>query len=339
MIKVSIIIPVYNAEQYLKKCLDSVCRQTLKDIEVICVNDCSSDNSLVILQEYAVRYPQLRIVNHIENGGESRARNTGIEAATGEYLGFVDNDDVVDMNFYEKLYDRACETGADIVKGRVVMVGTNKVEYISKLNVGIKDNKWEFYYEWWSAIFRRSMIKENKLSLPEGYVFGGDSHFLHYAVSNANKVEVVDDVFYHWLRRENSGESEILSYQKVVSALQLFDDVCSNNNRNLNAKKVDELSYDMIFRNCFDVAVAYVFRNGDIESKNKCAEYALKYYQKCLRKKELEQHIFNQHMTILEMITKNALEELKAYLSVFDHAEKYIMKNQFALLRNRRKNA
>ena len=115
MNKVSIIVPVYNIEKYLAKCLDSLINQTLEDIEIICVNDGSTDNSAEILNEYAQKDCRIKIINQ-DNAGLSAARNTGINAANGEYIGYVDSDDWIDLNFYEKLYNAAKDTDADIVK-------------------------------------------------------------------------------------------------------------------------------------------------------------------------------------------------------------------------------
>ncbi len=120
MALISVIIPVYNASAYLKRCLDSVCNQTLLDIEIICVNDCSNDNSLEILNEYRNKYSNLKIIDCKFNGGESKARNIGLDHVTGEYIGFVDNDDEIDLDFYENLYNKAITTNADIVKGNVI---------------------------------------------------------------------------------------------------------------------------------------------------------------------------------------------------------------------------
>ena len=109
MSKVSVIIPVYNAQDYLERCLFSVCNQTLEDIEIICVNDASTDKSINILNQYAQKYSNIKVIDCKVNGGESKARNIGLEKATGEYLGFVDNDDEIDLDFYEKLYKKAKE--------------------------------------------------------------------------------------------------------------------------------------------------------------------------------------------------------------------------------------
>ena len=107
MYKVSVIIPVYNTEQYLNKCLDSLVNQTLKDIEIILINDGSTDNSQNIIDEYSAKYPD-KIKSFIkENGGQATARNLGITKATGEYIGFVDSDDWIELNMYEELYNKA----------------------------------------------------------------------------------------------------------------------------------------------------------------------------------------------------------------------------------------
>lgn len=103
MSKVTIIIPVYNVEKYLEKCLNSVICQTLKDIEIICVNDGSTDNSQQILKEYAQKDERIKIVDK-KNGGLSSARNAGLDAATGEYCYFLDSDDWIELNTLEKLY-------------------------------------------------------------------------------------------------------------------------------------------------------------------------------------------------------------------------------------------
>ena len=110
MTKLSVIVPVYNAENYLERCLDSLIEQTLDEIEIICVDDNSADKSLEILKKYAKKDERLRYIHCDINGGESKARNIGLDNANGEFIAFVDNDDTVDIDFYEKLYNKARET-------------------------------------------------------------------------------------------------------------------------------------------------------------------------------------------------------------------------------------
>ena len=105
-IKVSVIVPIYNVKRYLAKCLDSIISQTLKDIEIICVNDGSTDGSEKVLAEYAKKDSRIKIVNR-KNGGLSAARNTGMPYATGKYIGFVDSDDYIEPTMYELMYYNA----------------------------------------------------------------------------------------------------------------------------------------------------------------------------------------------------------------------------------------
>lgn len=117
MTKVSIIVPVYNVVDYLSDCLESLVKQTLDDIEIICVNDGSTDSSLIVLEKYEKQYDFIKIINQ-RNKGLASARNVGIAAAKGEYLGFVDSDDWIDMEFYEKLYEAARRHNTDIAAAK-----------------------------------------------------------------------------------------------------------------------------------------------------------------------------------------------------------------------------
>lgn len=153
MPKISVIITVYNVEKYLSRCLDSVVNQTFKDLEIICVNDGSTDNSAEILDRYASKDKRIIIINQ-KNGGLSAARNTGLRHASGQYIGFVDSDDWIDIDYYECLIGLAEKNNADIVMAgmRVVdqdniydnttpnMVTNNFVKKIKNLpNGGIND--------------------------------------------------------------------------------------------------------------------------------------------------------------------------------------------------------
>ena len=113
--KVSIIVPTYNVEPYLRECLDSICRQTLKDIEIICVNDGSTDGSLAIINEYATRDSRIVVLDG-PNGGYGKGMNRGLDRATGEYIGIVEPDDFIALTMYEDLYAIASEHDLDFVK-------------------------------------------------------------------------------------------------------------------------------------------------------------------------------------------------------------------------------
>lgn len=113
--KVSVIIPVYNIEKYLRECLDSVCNQTLEEIQILVIDDGSTDGSAAICQEYAAKYPGKLEYFHKENGGSASARNMGLDHATGEYIGFIDSDDWVEPDMYEKMYRTAIDHDVDMV--------------------------------------------------------------------------------------------------------------------------------------------------------------------------------------------------------------------------------
>ena len=237
MTRVSVIIPVYNTEKYLEKCLDSVCNQTLSDIEIICINDASTDNSREILNKYAAEDERIKIINFPENRGAAAARNAGIDAATGEYVGFVDSDDYIDLNFYEKLYIGATTSNADIVKSNLKFTGWNTPSSGSYYNLNdVKKSKYKFNHVP-TAIFKRSLLLQNNIFFPENLECAEDSVFEILAASACNKIEIVEDVCYYYVFRQNSlnhdlivtenkiktVEASVLQFIKIVGTLNLED--------------------------------------------------------------------------------------------------------------------
>lgn len=141
--KITVIIPVYNVEKYLSECLESIINQTLKDIEIICVNDCSSDNSSVILDQYKQKDDRIIIINHKNNLGLGEARNSGIKISIGEYISFIDSDDFIEYDFLEQLYNTAKKYNADIASTLNILAvyndRTEKYNY-NKIYEWKKDN-------------------------------------------------------------------------------------------------------------------------------------------------------------------------------------------------------
>ena len=132
MPELSVIIPVYNTDKYLEKSLDSLTSQTLKDIEIICVNDGSTDNSLAVLQKYADKDSRIIVINQ-EHKMQGAARNAGIKIAEGEYIGFVDSDDWVDKDYFEKLYNAVKKYDSDIALATNIRTGHGKTK--KRLNI------------------------------------------------------------------------------------------------------------------------------------------------------------------------------------------------------------
>ena len=246
-IKVSIIIPVYNASDYLERCLESVIHQTLNEIEIICINDCSTDNSLEIIQKYAKNDQRIKVIDCKVNGGESKARNIGLDNAIGEYIAFVDNDDVVDPDFYEKLYDKAKTGDFDISKGQAKLIKYDNSVDINNNDRIEKYGKHYFASCWWSAIYKKELIDKNNIRLPEGFVLGGDLLFLVNAVIYAKDICITNETFYNHIMRENSGDSKILPYKKVDSAIEIFNMICDNLNDALKRKVIKEYEYSYLY--------------------------------------------------------------------------------------------
>ncbi|MBR4892050.1 MAG: glycosyltransferase family 2 protein [Alphaproteobacteria bacterium] len=223
MTKVSIIVPCYNVEQFVTKCLTTLVNQTLQDIEIICIDDKSTDGTLKILQEFASKDNRIKLFKLQKNSGVATARNTGLKNATGEYIGFVDPDDYVDLDFYEKLYNKAVETSSDIVKGNVIVINAknkNIKPYYSKRH---KQELYNFSSTFWSAIYRHDMINKHNIHFPETALVAEDSVFLTQATLCANEIHVVPNIKYCYLfRRDNSLDSGCLNHGKAMSNLKAF---------------------------------------------------------------------------------------------------------------------
>lgn len=207
----SIIIPVYNSEKYLRKCLDSVCNQTTKyEYQIICVNDGSTDDSNKILEKYKKKYSNLYVIEQ-KNGGISNARNNGIRAASGLYLGFIDNDDWVTPDYVEKLLDRACKTNADIVKCNHVNFSAeaNAITGIIRHDDSSIDkfdlNIMEFKGYIWGGILKKSLF--NAIRFPEGYWY--EDIMMRFTLMRiANRFEYIDEnLYYYLLHKTNSSKT------------------------------------------------------------------------------------------------------------------------------------
>lgn len=207
----SIIIPVYNSEKYLNKCLDSICNQKTKyKYQIICVNDGSTDESEKILNEYQEKYRNLYIISQ-KNGGISNARNNGIRAATGEYVGFVDNDDWVTQDYVEKLLDRAYKTSADIVKCSHVNYSaeSNSITGVirhtdSSINqFGL--NIMEFKGYIWGGVIRKNLFLA--VRFPERYWY--EDVIMRFTLMRIAKgFEFIDEnLYYYHLHTNNSSKT------------------------------------------------------------------------------------------------------------------------------------
>ena len=214
MIKISIIIAVYNCEKYIEACVRSLFEQTLNDIEYVFVNDATPDISITVLEkvieDYPTRKPFIKIINLERNGGVSNARRIGIENATGEYVIHADSDDWVDKDMYERLYLKAKETDADIVGCNFrheftdiqyvfrQQYADSKEENISRLING------RIFPSLCTSLTRRSLIEDNKITFPVGLNMGEDLFFNLQLYLHAKKIVSIDWAPYHYRHTEDS---------------------------------------------------------------------------------------------------------------------------------------
>ncbi|MBR6162661.1 glycosyltransferase [bacterium] len=258
MPKVSVIIPVYNTEKYITQCLDSIINQTLNDIEIICINDNSTDNSLGILKEYSSKDKRIKIINLKKNSGVSKVRNEGIKVATGEYIAFVDSDDFIDLDFYEKLYNIAKESNSDCAKGNIFNYSEEtrlfELSDFYNINDKIRDNKAFFYYGFTSAIYKKQFIDRLNLRFPEGANYFEDVYFSILASVNYNKVEIVDSAKYYYRKRKNSLSDNFFELSKIKDYTLVSKKIISY----LFNKNLSEKEYMIILDFIFTFAKNYL---------------------------------------------------------------------------------
>ncbi|WP_165078581.1 MULTISPECIES: glycosyltransferase family 2 protein [unclassified Desulfovibrio] len=204
--KVSVIVPVHNTEKWLPRCLDCLSHQALPGLEILCIDDASTDGSWDILQAYARKDPRFRLLRNAVNEGAGASRNRGLDAARGEYVGFVDSDDFVFLSFYKLLYEAA--RGADIVKGDIWGFDNEKEEVRPRphysLNALVRENRNWFSIGFTSAIFKRELIKRHGIRFPEQMQTMEDPCFTIDCVLKANAVNVVDDAIYVYAENPHS---------------------------------------------------------------------------------------------------------------------------------------
>lgn len=209
-IKISVILPIYNAEEHINKCIDSILKQEIKAIEIIAVNDCSTDNSLEILKRYNKKHPSIKIINHTKNMGAGAARNNALKKSRGKYITFIDSDDWFGDKYLDCLYSEAEKTNADIIFSNMMTVYENvefkNEEFQNLVNKYHNTNPslTDLPQDWrstapWMKLFRKDFITKNKIKFMEGISLGAeDVPFTWIAYFSAKKISFCEAVYYHY---------------------------------------------------------------------------------------------------------------------------------------------
>ena len=243
MPKVSIIVPIYNVEKYLERCIDSLIGQTLDDIQIILVNDGSTDNSGKIAKEYAIKYQDKIMYLEKENGGLSDARNYGLLYATGEYIGFLDSDDYIDKEAYKTMYDKVKQENADYIECDFIWEYPNKIKEDRRVEYKNKKEMLAFVrVVAWNKLIKREVIEANNLKFPKGLRYE-DVEFTYKLIPHLNKVSYIDKYFIHYTQRENSIAN--VQNAKTAEIFTILDDVINYYKENEFYKEYeDELEYN-----------------------------------------------------------------------------------------------
>lgn len=284
MKKISIIVPVYNTEKYLEKCLESLVNQTLENIEIIVINDGSTDNSPNIIEKYEKLYPEKIKAFTKPNGGISSTRNFGLSKSSGEYIGFIDSDDYIEHNMYEELYKKAIEGDFDVTICNTTLVYENEVEtntlkmYIDDDIINkekIKESMNYFYPVLWDKIIKRSLIYNTEGSYLEfeNGVWYEDMQWLIKLYPRINSIGVVNKPLHYYLQR---GQSITYTYNdKLYDIINNMDNVIEYyKNNNLYEEYKEELEY-LYVRYAFATFMKRLAKSKDKQKYKEGFSYAI----------------------------------------------------------------
>ncbi|MCM1010818.1 MAG: glycosyltransferase [Fusobacterium sp.] len=295
--KISVIIPVYNVEKYLSQCLDSIIEQSLKEIEIICINDGSTDSSKEVLERYRNADSRVIVVNKA-NAGYGAACNTGIRLARGEYISIIESDDFIDKNMLEDLYNLAQKHDVDIVKSAFYEYKDDEPENIYKINWSEQYNMPQtvfrindcsqlmyFHPSIWSCIYRKSFLDKNNIKFVEAKGAGWvDNPFQIQTLCLAKRIFYTDNAYYYYRLTNPSSSSNIVNISNPFDRSDEIHDFLKSrkiNDKNLFAHLYKrEFSYihivlSGITEELFDFACVKI--NKMIERMNKEVLYENKF--------------------------------------------------------------
>lgn len=302
-IELSIIVPVYNVEKYIKKCLETILNQMNSKVELIIVNDCSPDNSIDVCYHMIENYSNAKIIQREKNGGLSATRNTGLCEARGKYVWFVDSDDYVEKNSIKRLLECIKLNQADIIQfnhyrfgdeayqssvkqGHIIIDSSEKrLQYICGYLSNAKDGG----YEVWRRIYSLDMIREHHILFqPNKEIFAEDICFNLEYFRYCNSVEVIEDSLYYYRVRKSSIMGSLESAKLHEMQLLAWRDYITLSDRNIKKR------YDYIYAGIMQVRYNGVHINKLIE------------YCKSLNEKEFVIEMNNS-------IKKNAIKHIRYY--------------------------
>ncbi|WP_157146718.1 glycosyltransferase family 2 protein [Brachyspira pilosicoli] len=315
MIKVSVIVPVYNVENYLRECLDSIINQTLKDIEILCIDDCGTDNSINILKEYAKKDDRIKIISHKENKGLGPARNTGIKESKGEYISFIDSDDYISKDYLENLYNTAKKYDSDIANTLNIKIDRNgrinnsyyvfvKKEYDSIWNLSNIENPYTTNaiapYAW-NKLYKRSFLMEHNLYFMDIKYGSEDADFAIRLMAHKPKISFNNNTIYYYRNRQDSLTGHVLKTNSLSVANSIKH---MNNALNYYINNNPELLNDIYLKVFIPASNFYAYTSDNIKEElyNDIREFAKKLIIKDHQINKMnifEVQAFNQYLALI----------------------------------------
>ena len=320
MPKVSVIVPFYNVERYIEKCVETLVDQTLKDIEIILVNDGSKDRSIEIVNQFLERYPEKLVYLEKENGGLSDARNYAIDYAKGEYIAFLDSDDYVEKDMYEKMYEIAKKENSDMVECDFYWEYPNKLKKdIGKFYQGKKEMIEKIRVVAWNKLIKREILEKSKVRFPKGYHYE-DVEFTYKIIPYIEKVSFAKKEYVHYIQREGSISN--LQNERTKEIFDVLDNVIKYyKEKDIYEEYKEELEYVYV-RYAFCSSLLRIVKIKDLNVRKELLDLTWKnvntkfpYWKKnkTLEKqkniknlylKTINHFTFNIYTTILSMIQK-----------------------------------
>lgn len=249
MPKVSVIVPVYNIEKYIGRCIESIQKQTLEDWELILVDDCGSDDSMEVVKKYAEKDSRIKFIESEKNVGPMVAREKGYEKSTGDYIAFVDGDDTLVYNALDTLYSNAIKCNADIVSGGIVRIRTNNTKLYSaknncegvfnKKDIFYKLLKDEFAHNLCAKLFRGELIRDIKYKNIEGIKNGEDAYLFYQIVEKSKIIVSIRNVVYEYWMIDTSSSHKRLTLD-MVRSMALF----SKYQKDVFEKELGAITFD-----------------------------------------------------------------------------------------------
>lgn len=259
-IKVSAIVSIYNTEKFLEKCIRSIMNQTLKEIEIICINDGSTDNSLEILKKLQKEDNRIIIIDK-KNEGLTKARNIGIEKARGEYVSFIDSDDWIEKNMLEKMYFEAQKKELDLVIVGVKIIQNNQLVKIDR-NDELLINRIYNGNEYiklvmngsscvvWNKLIKKEVITENNIKFNEKIFFNEDYNFICKLSEKIKKIKKIEGIYYCYRSGENNGSSKVKEkhLSDIIECYKELKIILKDNDKNylLDRRFIIELGNKLI---------------------------------------------------------------------------------------------